>query len=377
MVEKLNAVAGWLDAFNNSKITRGIAEGSGKAFKLLFCISGVLLISQLFPGSPFIELFESNYLFLLLSVPTVLAYSLGKELKSNQLGAISALAVIIYNGYVSYGYHIISSIIITLLSYGLLLLFETVLNKFRVPRWIPSMVLEVVKDWFVEILALVSILIILSVLKGSQIITFLASLIHLVGTSPIYYIILLTSAGILWFYGLHGDQLTGSLIELFLFTSLYQNMIPWENLSIINSSFHVIYASSTGSGITGCLIIAYLLLYKDKNKLNQAKENVSSAVFNINEGVIFGFPVMGNKSLSIPFIIAPLVSVIYAYVLTSLGYLVPFTYAVPWVTPPLIKSFLASGGNLVAVGIELGMYVIVTILYIPFVIKNQKEEVNE
>src|SRR5699024_3566936 len=85
------------------------------------------------------------------------------------------------------------------------------------------------------------------------------------------------------------------------------------NPNIINASFHIIYFAGSGSGMTAGLILALLLFSKSKNDKKLAKENLTPALFNINEGVIFGLPLVGESIYRIPFMIAPIISAVYGY----------------------------------------------------------------
>ena len=70
----------------------------------------------------------------------------------------------------------------------------------------------------------------------------------------------------------------------------------------------------------------------------------------------------------IPFMLAPVVGEIIGYVATKLG-IMPITYIdVPWVTPPFINAFLATGGKFSAVLVQFVAFVAIVALYTPFVL---------
>ena len=60
-----------------------------------------------------------------------------------------------------------------------------------------------------------------------------------------------------------------------------------------------------GSGLTIGLLIAVMIATKRKEMKEIAKLSIGPGIFNINEPVIFGMPVMLNPILAIPFIITP------------------------------------------------------------------------
>ena len=74
------------------------------------------------------------------------------------------------------------------------------------------------------------------------------------------------------------------------------------------------------------------------------KLGLGCGIFNINEPVLFGTPIVLNPKLIVPFVAAPLVSNIGAYILTDIGFM-PYTMGVtvPWTTPPILSGLLCIG----------------------------------
>ena len=74
-----------------------------------------------------------------------------------------------------------------------------------------------------------------------------------------------------------------------------------------------------------------------------------------------------NPVYMIPFALAPVVGSVIGYAATKIG-LMPITYIdVPWVTPPFINAFLATGGSIMAVAVQLVAFAAIVLLYAPFV----------
>jgi len=91
------------------------------------------------------------------------------------------------------------------------------------------------------------------------------------------------------------------------------------------------------------------------------------AIFNINEPVIFGMPIMLNPILAIPFIITPLVTGSIGYFATVTGFAGKAVVMVPWTTPPLINAWLSTAGSMGAVITQLICIVTAILIYLPFV----------
>lgn len=180
------------------------------------------------------------------------------------------------------------------------------------------------------------------------------------------YVFLILLMQILWSEGVHADQILGRFIDALLIIMI---LVNFENLifeidapNIVNASFHLVFGLGTGSGMTLMLLLALKLLTKEDIKgLSQG------SVFGINEPVIFGLPIAMNRRFTVPFIIAPLLSISFAWYMTYIGFAKVLVYPVSWATPPLLKSYLASGGHLPTVLVELLCYIIAFIAYAVFI----------
>ena len=131
---------------------------------------------------------------------------------------------------------------------------------------------------------------------------------------------------------------------------------------IINYQFYSNFIKIGGAGGTLGLALVMTFLAKSKQYKALGKLAVGPGIFNINEPIIFGIPVVLNPIMLIPFIITPLVLAAVAYVSMSIG-LVPYTNGtnLPWTTPPIIAGLLLSGWrgallNIVEIFISAGIY---------------------
>ena len=90
---------------------------------------------------------------------------------------------------------------------------------------------------------------------------------------------------------------------------------------------------------TLCLFVAKSTQFKTLGRLA-----IGPGLFNINEPLIFGMPIVLNPILMIPFILTPVILAILTYIVMSIG-LVPLANGVniPWTTPPVFSGFLISG----------------------------------
>ena len=141
---------------------------------------------------------------------------------------------------------------------------------------------------------------------------------------------------------------------------------------IINLSQVQSFALMGGSGSTLCLLIATFLVSKSAVSKNVAKLALGPGIFNINEPVLFGYPIVYNISLAIPFIGVPALGILISYLATSLGLMGPCVIQVPWTTPVFFNAFLATGGDWRAVVVQAVILAIGVLCYIPFIKVNDR-----
>ncbi|MFP9075670.1 PTS transporter subunit EIIC, partial [Enterococcus faecalis] len=85
-----------------------------------------------------------------------------------------------------------------------------------------------------------------------------------------------------------------------------------------------------GSGVTIGLLIAILIAGKREDMRQITKLSLAPGIFNINEPVIFGMPIMLNPILAIPFILTPIITGTVGYIATSIGFAAKAVVMVPW-----------------------------------------------
>ena len=122
------------------------------------------------------------------------------------------------------------------------------------------------------------------------------------------------------------------------------------------------------------LTLAILLAAKRPENKSIGTLALVPNLFNIGEVNMFGVPVVLNPLLIIPFIIAPLVSMTFGYILTTIGFCPVMYIQVPWTMPPFLMGFLASGGNIMG-GISQLLAVLLSVaIYFPFIKLYEKQQ---
>lgn len=195
-------------------------------------------------------------------------------------------------------------------------------------------------------------------------------------------LILMFVAQFFWVIGIHGNQMIKPIREPLLLASIAVNTDAFnagkEIPNIINMPFWDMYMNIGGSGVTIGLLFAIFIVGKRDDMKEIAKLSMGPSIFNINEPVIFGMPIMLNPILAIPFIVTPLVTGVIGYVATYIGFAGKAVVMIPWTTPPFISAYLATAGSIGAVVTQLICIVVSTLIYLPFVkISNSRQLVEE
>ena len=90
------------------------------------------------------------------------------------------------------------------------------------------------------------------------------------------------------------------------------------------------------------------------------------AIFNINEPLIFGTPVVMNGTLAPPFVLAPAIMVALSWTAMHFGLVRPPYIEVVWTLPAPIGAYLSSGGDVRAVVLQMLNLGIAFALWWPF-----------
>jgi PTS system cellobiose-specific IIC component len=206
------------------------------------------------------------------------------------------------------------------------------------------------------------------------------------------YLVVCLLIMLLWWFGIHGSNVLSAVTTPFLTTSYAANNALYGagitptvgasgvvngvkyTYSIICNPFQSAFFGPTGAGITGGLIIAIMLFSKRDDYRAIAKLAIPCGIFNINEPVIFGIPMVMNPLLGIPFFLAPIICTSLGYLVTYVGLCPIMVVDAPWTTPIGILGLLASGGKLMGGVWEFIIIVgAATLVYTPFVLATNRQ----
>lgn len=172
-----------------------------------------------------------------------------------------------------------------------------------------------------------------------------------------------------WSMGVNGHIILAPLkSELYEFSlkSYEMHQAFGTELPILTSNFYDIYAGIGGSGNTLSLVLCMLLFTQNKGYRTLAMATLVLSVFNINEPILFGLPIIFNPVLIIPFLLAPMAGLIIAYVATSLGWVAPVSTFISWMTPAFFSGYMATGNDCAAPLLQLVIVLVGIAIYLPF-----------
>ncbi len=173
----------------------------------------------------------------------------------------------------------------------------------------------------------------------------------------------------LWSVGINGDNAVDAIVAPIFLQYLA------ANVQAVSTGHPLPYVTAYGFfttfvnvGGTGATIALALVLWgsKDSGFQKVSRLSLPTQVFQINEPIFFGLPIVLNPIFMIPY-------VLNALILTSVSYLLmqsqiihkPFVN-VPWTTPPIIGHYLVSGGDWRAAVWGAASIAVAALVYLPF-----------
>lgn len=182
------------------------------------------------------------------------------------------------------------------------------------------------------------------------------------------FVILILLAQVLWFFGVHGSYTVLAILYPLWFTYLADNMAAAAAGQPIPHMWNVSmydFATNGGAGCTLGLVIVMFLFAKSKRYREFSKIVLPCGIFNINEPLIYGMPLMLNFTFIIPFILVPLLSLFLAYLAIILGLMPCPTGLIGMNTMPVFVYGIVQGSWKIGV-YQILMTVLSAVIWYPF-----------
>ncbi len=185
---------------------------------------------------------------------------------------------------------------------------------------------------------------------------------------------------LLWVCGIHGDNVLSGIASPIFLGLLAENVAAMQAGTVppnfISDGYWIVFMCFGGTGSTLGLVLN-MLRSRSKMYRDLGKMSLPAAIFCINEPVIFGFPIVMNPMMMIPFIVTPLVLCAGTYLLMTIGVVGRICIQVPWTIPPVIGAYLATNGSVGAAIWAAVEIVISYVIYRPFFKAEEKKQVEQ
>ena len=186
--------------------------------------------------------------------------------------------------------------------------------------------------------------------------------------SVIVPILLIT---IVWVFGIHGMIIATPILYPFWYDNLNANINAAATGQVVphfmTEQFFQWFIWIGGAGAT--LSLAFLMAFLGKSEFSKkmGRFTLVPGIFNINEPLIFGVPIVMNPFFAIPFVLAPVVMGIITYLAMGVFHLVNYPIAiVPWTLPAPIGAMMATGLDWRAGVLAIVNIAVAGVIYYPF-----------
>ena len=183
-----------------------------------------------------------------------------------------------------------------------------------------------------------------------------------------------------WILGIHGPAIMGPVIRPFWESSIAENMDAFSNHvaatdmpNIFTEMFLQWFVWIGGAGATLALVCLFLTS-KSVYLKELGKIGFLPGLFNINEPIIFGAPIVMNPTLTIPFILSPLVMTVIAY-LATITHIIPMTVSrTVFTVPSPIGAMMVTNWHIMAGILVVINFLVSLVIYYPFFKVFEKEQ---
>lgn len=171
---------------------------------------------------------------------------------------------------------------------------------------------------------------------------------------------------VLWSVGINGDNAMDAIVAPIFLQYLTANVEAiGHGLPLPYVTAYGFFTAFVNVGGTGATIALALVMWNSKEPGYRKVSRLSlpTQIFQINEPIFFGFPIVLNPVFMVPYILNALILTASTYLLMQWGVIHKPFVNVPWTTPPIIGHYLVTGGDwkaavwgVVSIGIAMVVY---------------------
>lgn len=174
---------------------------------------------------------------------------------------------------------------------------------------------------------------------------------------------------LLWSVGIHGDNALDAIVAPIFLQYLADNvaaMSAGQPLPYVTANgFFTTFVNVGGTGATLALALI-LAMSGDPGLRKVGRVSLPTQVFQINEPIFFGLPIVLNPVFMVPYVLSALVLTAGSYMVMAWGLVHRPFVNVPWTTPPIIGHYLVTGGDWRAAVWGAISLAIAVLIYYPF-----------
>lgn len=193
-------------------------------------------------------------------------------------------------------------------------------------------------------------------------------------TSWIGTMIIMFLISAVWLVGIHANVIGAFLTPIVLYNM--EMNIKGANIPFAGG-FDNAYMFIGGAGGTLGLVLLMVLFAKSEQFKVLGKAALIPGIFNINEPIIFGLPIVYNPFFAVPFILSPMVTGTIAYFATKSGLVKPIIAQFAWPIPGGFNAFIGTGGDWKAFVLAIVTFTVSTLIYYPFFKKRDQQLYDE
>lgn len=343
----------------------------------LTIIGGLFMVVAEFPVAAWAKLiepwkhlveypFKATFGLLAVFVSFAIGHDLGKQLKQDPLssGTMAALVFLLLqlklipgdepsivlnmDGLGSAG--LFTAIVVSLLAVRVQKFFTDRNLVIKLPASVPAMVYES----FLSLVPMVVLVVVFWLIRfglgvdvNHQIQSLFKPLVFALNTLPgiLVYAFCVT---LLWSVGINGDNAMDAFVAPVFLAGLAANAEamsqgqPLPNITALG--FFTTFVNVGGTGATIALALV-MLNSREPGYRKVSRLSLPTQIFQINEPIFFGFPIVLNPIFMIPYILNALLLTASTYLLMHWGLISKPFVNVPWTTPPIIGHYLVTGGD--------------------------------
>ena len=168
----------------------------------------------------------------------------------------------------------------------------------------------------------------------------------------------------LWWFGIHGATIISSFYQAIVLSNMAANASGAHY--VFAGEFSNAFVIMGGSGATLGMALWMAFASRSKQLRELGKLEAVPAVFNINEPLLFGLPIVYNVRLFVPFLLAPMTCSMVAYAAIATHLVPKIIVQQPWPIPVGLGGMMATASWQGAV-LALVNAVVAFLIWYPFI----------